>query len=416
MNRDDLRVDSANKIDALRRHPERCLYCAEPALSKEHSLPHGVGGRLWAANLCSRHNGIVNTGADEHFNETFAPYMTMLQVAKQDRTVGATVNAKDADGACITILPSGLVKQRAFEALAHHYETRKIVRARGDLEKLDAIPKTAFSKDVQNHVIAVITNPEVNVSVDSSDGLSGALLKIALHFYHGFVGDVDQKIALELLDLILAGNACASTHVRTPLFEVDVFPDMETPRHEVTCYPHDADSCLVTILLFGAYAYTIRLPFPMQGAVGIRYRQMLDQRYPELYDNVMIPENLKWESRPESAEQHEEFVMEARKRVSRLHERGAHTAVHVMCRRAYELAVGESANLGNLWERYRAALQLEALTAEQIDAIVYIGWRRQKDGLLVWEVPIKNIGDHDEDIAEPLPEVHGDTRGIRTKS
>jgi hypothetical protein len=174
---------------------------------------------------------------------------------------------------------------------------------------------------------------------------------------------------------------------------------METPRHEVTCYPYDAESCLVTILLFGAYAYTICLPFPMPGEGGIRYRQMLDQRYPELYENVPVPANLKWNRRPESAEEHKKFVTEARRRVSRLHKRGAHTAVHVMCKRAFELAVGESANYGKFWERYRAALQLEALSAEQIDSIVYIGWQRREAGLVIWEVPIQNVSE-EEDIDE----------------
>jgi hypothetical protein len=395
MNSDNRRAASANRIDALRRSPKFCLYCDRQASSKEHSLQHALGGRLWATNLCAEHNSIVNRGADDNFNKSFAPYMTMLQVAKQNGDVGSTIVAKDKNGAPVVMLPEGFVKQNSLEVLAQHRESRKITHARGDLNKLDNLPTAAFSDAGPRHVIAVITNPDVEVAVDSSAGLSGAILKIALHFYHGFVGDVDRQVAIELLKLILDGNVAANTHVRTPLFDADVFADDETPRHEVTCYPYDTGSCLVTILLFGAYAYTVRLPFPMPAKRGLRYRQMLDQRFPELFDDIAIPANLKWDRRAETAEEHNEFVRDAKSRVLRLHARGATTAVQVMCKRAFERASEESANYGNLWERYQAALQLEALSAGQIEAIVFIGRHRHADGLVVWEVPVHNTADEE---------------------
>jgi hypothetical protein len=393
----DLRIASAERIDARRRSPERCLYCDEPAVSKEHSLQNALGGRLWAKCLCKTHNENVNTGADDGFNKVFAPYMTMLQVARQDGVVGATVSAKNQDGTRVIVLPEGFVKQNGLEVLAQHRETRKITYARGDLDKLDKLPLGALSENGPTHVVATITNPEIEVEVDSSAGLSGALLKIALHFYHGFVGDVDREVAKELLRLILDGNAAANSHVRTPMFDEDVFADNETPRHEVTCYPYNAESCLVTILLFGAYAFTVRLPFPMPGTIGLRYRQMLDQRFPEFFEDIAIPPNLKWDRRPSTEAEAEEFARIAKARVLRLHARGAATAVRVMCKRAYERAHDESANYGGLWERYRAALQIEALSAEQIEAIVFIGRHRHADGLVVWEVPVHNIAEETDE-------------------
>lgn len=251
---DDLRKATSGKlIDALRRLPKTCLYCDAVADSKEHALQEALGGRLWAINLCGKHNGIVNK-ADEPFSKMFAPFMTMLQVSRQRGGVGAEAKAKDEYGAPITILGEGFVKQPAVEVLSRHRTNRKITRVRGDLSHLDRLPIDAMSPDVPHHVMAVVTNPEVVVEVESTSALSGAILKVALHFYSGFVGDVNRDVALKLLDSILDGPSAANGYVRTAFLDEDVFPEEEVARHEVTCYPYDDESCVVTLLLFGAYA------------------------------------------------------------------------------------------------------------------------------------------------------------------
>ena len=121
------------------------------------------------------------------------------------------------------------------------------------------------------------------------------------------------------------------------------------------------------------------------------------QRGIEVSAHFPIPPNLKWDRRPSTEAEAEEFARIAKARVLRLHARGAATAVRVMCKRAYERAHDESANYGGLWERYRAALQIEALSAEQIEAIVFIGRHRHADGLVVWEVPVHNIAEETDE-------------------
>lgn len=129
----------------------------------------------------------------------------------------------------------------------------------------------------------------------------------------------------------------------------------------------------------------------MKAELGLRYRQVLTEHFPQLLDDIAIPENLKWDRRPTDVGG-EAFGAAMRARTRRLGRRGAETGLWSICKRAFERASNETTNFGDLWDRDRAALQIEALNAEQIEAIVWIGRRRGRAGLSIWEVPI-----YDED-------------------
>ena len=113
-------------------------------LTTEHIVPEAIGGRLHGHSF-SKHNGIVNA-ADQHLSKTFAPFVTMLQVPRQRGGVGAEFAATDAEGQRITILAEGFAKQKPL-VVHKRDEKKRILRATGNLDTLDALPKNAFNSD-----------------------------------------------------------------------------------------------------------------------------------------------------------------------------------------------------------------------------------------------------------------------------
>ena len=364
-----LRIASGDLIDSRRRTPEHCIYCTEAPGTKEHSVTNAIGGRLWAHILCSNHNSIINTAADEVLNRNFAPFVTMLQVPRQRGGIGAEFAAKDDDGTPLSISPQSFAKQKRRLKVQEHDSDGRILRAGGDIDRLDQRPA------------------QVNFSVSSyGEKIRGALLKIAFHFFTGFVADAPMKEALHLLPFIL-GKQEATQYVRTPFLSEEIFADSWPPRHEVTCYPYEGRS-LVTILLFGAYAYDCLLPFNITATHGIRYRQVLTKNYhPELYD-VPIPSSLDWNKLPSGADD-ETWAAPFRERRNRLYCHGIQTFTRARCKRAMDCASNASSNYGNFWERYRGELRIEGFTAEEIASIVMIGQHLEKEGKNVWEVPVE---------------------------
>jgi hypothetical protein len=383
------RLRSGALIDAARRSPSTCLYCADAPRTKEHPLTEAIGGRLWARILCARHNADVNTRADEGFNKNFAPLVTMLQVRRQRGTVGAEFIARDDDGKPVTIVPEGFAKQKALEVLRKD-ERGRILHAVGDLAHLDRLPADALSPEGLNVVIATVSNPPARFGVGVDETLSGAVLKIALHFYAGFVGDVPIERASALLPYIVGDAVAGGTYVRTPFLHEDVFPDSWPARHEITCYP-DGDHVLVTILLFSAYAFTCRLPFTMVGASGIRYTQDLSESDPRFEIDLPRPAELDWEDRP-GLHDAEAYYAPIKIRLSRIHDTGTEQAIRARCERAAKNANAMSSNYGHIWDRYAAQLALECFTAAEVERIVQIGIRLEREGKNPWDIPVSVEG------------------------
>ena len=382
----DLRADSGTIIERHRRRPDACLYCSNSAASVEHVVPEAIGGRLTAPILCADHNAAVNAVADEPLSEAFAPYVTFMQIARHRGQVGATYPGIDQDGKTVYVMPGGLARREPLDVLARD-ENKRILRAEGDLSKLESLPDAAFANVETRYELAKITVPDVTVAIGTGRGTMNAALKIALHFYAGFIDDVARDVACRLLAFI-EGAEGIQEFVRTPLLEAEIFPDIGEPQHEVTCYADDG-ATLVTVLLFGMYGYACRLPLECANS-GLRYRQVLSQAYPQFFEGVPRPSALDWNKRPNDAE---EWAGKMEGRRVRLFQPGIQLGFRARCRRAYERAVSESSNYGSLLERYGYALQIEAFSAEDVAVFVEIARRRMQRDLVPWECEVEILED-----------------------
>jgi hypothetical protein len=380
-------IESGVLIDAARRTPSHCLYCMDPADGWEHGLTEVVGGRLAAYVLCKPHNGIVNDAVDKRFNANFAPLVNMLQIRRQRGTTGAEFVATDDDGKPVVILAQGFAKQQRMDVQKRD-ENGKILYAEGDLDHLDKLPVAALSPNGRNLVLAKISNPAANFVVGVDETLTPAILKIALHFFASFVGDVPLNIATELLKTISGELAPDGGIVRTPYLHDDVFSDSWPARHELTAYP-EGDHTLVTVLLFSAYAFTVRLPVAMKVEGGVRYTQVLTENFPRFETDVPRPASLDWDDRPGKHDA-EKYYAPIKERNRRIYDHGTEQAYRARCKRAYETALTASSNYGDIWERYAMRLQLECFEAYEVRQIVGIGQRLSREGKSPWEIPVVN--------------------------
>ena len=378
-------VESAKRIDAARRTPNKCLYCSKPATSWEHGLTEAVGGRLAANILCPAHNSIVNQAVDERFNANFAPLVNMLQVRRQRGTTGAKFLAINDAGAPVTILSQGFAKLQRLD-VRERDAAGKILYAEGDLEHLGSLPIDALNPNGRNFVIAKISNPAANFVVGVDKTMTPAILKIALHYFASFVGDVPIDVATDLLRAIKGELAPGGEIVRTPYLHDDVFPDSWPPLHELTAYVNGTHT-LVTVLLFGAYAFTVRLPVAMKATGGVRYTQVLSENFPRFATNVPRPSGLDWNDRPE-AHDAAKYYAPIKERIKRIYDHGTEQAIRARCRRAYGTALTESSNYGDLWERYAMRLQLECFEAAEVRQIVGIFQILSRQCNRPWEIPV----------------------------
>ncbi len=381
----DEQLASGKLIAQARRGPLHCIYCVEPATSNEHALTEAIGGRLGADILCGKHNGIVNETADVRFNANFAPLVNMLQIRRQRGTVGAEFVATGDDGKPVTIVAEGFAKQQRVDVQKRD-ATGRILYAEGDLTYLEKLPSGAISSDGRNLVIAKISNPSVNFAVGMDETMTGAVLKTALHFFAGFVGNVPLDVAKKLLRTISGEVRMDGSLVRTPYLHDDVFSDSWPARHELTAY-FDGDHTLVTVLLFSAYALTVRLPLPMPGTAGVRYTQMLDENFPRFAVDIPRPAALDWDDRPGKYDA-AIYYAPIKKRIARIHDYGTEQAIRARCRRAFESVQQISGNYGDIWERYAMRLQLECFDGADVRQIVGIGRRLERECKPVWEIPV----------------------------
>jgi len=380
-------IESGARIDAARRAPAHCLYCSNPADGWEHGLTEGVGGRLAAYILCRRHNGSMNAAVDQRFNANFAPLVNMLQIRRQRGTTGAEFVATDDAGKPVVILDKGFAKQQRMDVQKRDADG-KILYAEGDLDHLDKLPAGALSPNGRNLVIAKISNPSANFVVGVDETITPAILKIALHFFASFVDDVPLNVATELLRTISGELAADGKIVRTPYLHADVFADSWPARHELTAYP-DGDHTLVTVLLFTAYAFTVRLPVSMKGRGGVRYTQVLTENFPRFETEVPRPAALDWNDRP-GIHDSAKYYAPIKERIKRIYDHGTEQAIRARCKRAYETAMTASSKYGDIWERYRMQLQLECFEAAEVRQIVGIGQRLSREGKAPWEIPVVN--------------------------
>jgi hypothetical protein len=236
--------------------------------------------------------------------------------------------------------------------------------------------------------------PIANFGVGVDETIIGAVLKTALHFFAGFIGDVPLDVATELLKTIGGEVATDGSLVRTPFLHPDVFPDSWPARHELTAYP-DGGHCLVTVLLFSGLAFTCRLPLAMAGTTGVRYTRVLTENFPRFAVDVPRPGALDWEDRPGNYDA-AAYYAPIKARLARVHDHGMEQAIRAKCERAAKNANAMSANYGDVWDRYATQLQVECFDAAEVRQIVAIGKRLQREGRPPWEISVVN-----EDTARP---------------
>jgi hypothetical protein len=79
----------------------------------------------------------------------------------------------------------------------------KIKRATGPLTALDNLKKQGAFVEARDHIIAVREQvPPVTVRMEIGEEVARGVLKIALHFVAGFIGDIESRVAQTLLPFV----------------------------------------------------------------------------------------------------------------------------------------------------------------------------------------------------------------------
>ncbi len=350
-------------------------------------MPQAIGGRLWANILCPEHNRIIGARTDEPFSANVRPLVNLLRVRRHDGNVGVSFDGVTDDGRTMTVTSDGRVPLLALE-VEKRDERGRITRAKGDLSRLDNLMRQgAFATTGTNHVIATIGKaPPLTFEVGSDRASEAGVLKIALHFFAGFISDVPAAVANELLPFVFGEQLAGGKYVRTPPFDNVLFPSAWPPRHEITCFPA-GDRTYVSVLLFDAYPYLCRLPVVMPVEGGIRYRQpLLGAPDPQFDIDVAVPQ-FDWERRL-SSENQQGWSDEIMRRLDRIGEHAQRQELLEQCEAAAKRADARAAGGGDFWEWYRAELQSECMESAAIERILSLGRRARARGKDVWELEV----------------------------
>jgi len=378
-------IVAADPISRYRRHPATCLYCDAAAIEEEHIVPWALGGRLTATILCDRHNRIIGKLADQPLCSQLAPVMTFLDVKRQGNSVGTAFKATTDAGEVVTMGPDGKVRQRDLNVQERDASGR-ITRATGALEKLDALKAGgALTSTGTNVVIAVMEkSPSVNFSIGAIREIEPGVLKIALHFIAGFVGDVPRATATMLLPFVLGqpDHLAGGTYVRTWGYDPTLFPGFWPPSHVVTSY-QAGELTYVTVLLCGIYSYVVRLPLSTE--IALRYRQPLVGSHHPILEEA-THETIDWEAR--LTESDTGFLPEVRRRQREIVEYAAWRVLRAQLRGAAQRALANaSTKKDNFLEFYHAELQLQLFDADVIHDLMSEAIRLRKEGKYVWQIP-----------------------------
>lgn len=183
----------------------------------------------------------------------------MLRVKRPDGRVGAAFDAKTDTGEDIKVSAD---HSHIVPLDVRKNERNRIVEGTGPLDVLDRLRSAgALEDDEPGSVIATIVKPPIaHFGVGGDEKSEAAVLKTALHFVAGFVGDVPKREAKRLLPFILGDNPATEQFVRVALFNEHTSPDCWPPFHQVTSWS-GADATYVSVMLFGSHPYLCRLPF-----------------------------------------------------------------------------------------------------------------------------------------------------------
>lgn len=381
-------MNTGDVIERLRRQPAHCVYCTAPARSSEHAIPEALGGRLTANILCSAHNNEIGARTDAALFANVRPLVNMLRVKRHDGRIGASFEGTTDAGERVMVTADGRVPGPRL-VVEERDEQNRIVRAAGDLTVLDRLRKQgAFAKGDTEPVIATpVKPPVVHFGVGSDRTSEAGILKIALHFVAGFVADIPLELGQRLLPAVLGDTLAGGAYVRTQAFDDVLFSASWPPEHRITCWA-ESEAVFVAVLLFDAHPYLCRLPLVLGDTRVVRYRQpLLGDPAPILEDDVPSISAL-WDNRL-TEEQAKAWGAEIGRRLDRIAMYAKEREIREQCQRAARAAAEQAARGGDFFEWYRGALQIECLTADEVEKRVQLGHIADAHGRPVWAFPIK---------------------------
>lgn len=376
---------SGEFIKRYRRHPESCLYCATSEMTNEHPVGQAIGGRLHAPILCSQHNNEVANAVDGPYFNRCASVVAFLGVPRQDGQAGAPFDAQFDDGSIARVKLDGTIPLKGLEARTIDAQG-KITYAKGDLRILDEMKAAGAMANDAGPVVAIVEKPPpINLQIAADAFAETVALKTAFHFVAGFVSNVDLQVATELLPYILGKQRAAPDYVRTISFREPLFERSWPPRHEVTCYPGGTVT-YVTVMHFGLHSYVVRLPFSVPLTRGLRYRQVLGEPEPQMFDDVATPE-IDWERdlTPAELAASKDFGGKWNQQVM---EAAARRDFRQRVRRAVESVEDNKKNVSGLSynDRLMAELQIVLFTDDEIGRLITFAEHRKDGDKPLWEI------------------------------
>jgi hypothetical protein len=381
--------DFRDEIEKARRYPEHCLYCGDVANSKEHPIPRALGGRLWAPILCRRHNGLVAGASDEGIIEQLHSLMHFVGARRQGGGQGAPLYGVTDEGERIKFDPQGRPERNKVQILERTAD-RKIKRASGPLPMLDRLHKQGALAETDGPVIALMEKaPPVTVRMVISKAAEKGVLKIALHFVAGFIGDVARDVARALWPYVVGDKLAGGDYVRTLPLEGRFFPASWPPQHRVAAYAAGRE-CFVTVLLFGMYGFNVRLPVEI--AAQRRYIQPLtgNALAPILEENDHL-RDFDWEDRLDEPDM-EALRDNMRWRHDYLMDVGLHRQLRRQCRTAFKRATIKALCSGiSPLACYEAELQIEGFSSEQVTILMHYARGLAQARRPLWDLPFTII-------------------------
>jgi hypothetical protein len=235
----------------------RCLYCDEPAGSREHILASGMGGRFTRSDIiCAYHNGLCGKWADDPFCEQFAIAIHALEVLKGDGQRGTTLPLIAEDGTKFDSLPD-------FRFRMHHTVDRD---AEGGflITATDANVHNKLAKQlsaISNHSSTRTEERTYHFSTPFAThgpGMRG-VLKAALHFLSTVADDYDRARAICAASSTVIFSDAEPDNVTVVPYDVTDH-EREVNRHEMLAW-NDQNETLVRVKLFNLVTYLVRLPY-----------------------------------------------------------------------------------------------------------------------------------------------------------
>jgi hypothetical protein len=349
--------------DATEQWERPCLYCDAPASSDEHIIPEAIGGHYTRRIVCERHNnelGPLDDALATHFAAlTWGSGLARERGGREHFDAGTRLRYVNAGGRASYIDPDG--KGEFAKAVVEKRPDGGVARADGPLEKLEGI--LAQQQTGRGILFEIVSpGPTVPVGVGLTDESLPGILKIALHFAAGCVLRPTPPTIATLWPYLRRERPIPV--VALPFREPWFVPGRRL-CHEVTLYP-DRDNAVVTVLLYSALPVALELPGYVT-TVARRLTQHLDDGSYKLVD--VEPRPL---PRQRLSDREWDALMKTSMAVITAIFRGRHVRdVTDIASEAAKAAWPYDPSCGLEFQgRMRAALELKALAADQINGLI----------------------------------------------